>query len=338
MTTTVTVEAPATRTAPRPGGLLWAMLRIHRSALWFWLMLMALAGGALLWVYGPGADAAWEEYRQMRCGSDSPGRSCDYTGPAMSRYDLVLGTTGSLMSLVPLLAAAWAGGALIARELETGTARLAWTQSVSPARWLAAKLAVPAALIAVGMLTLTLLHRLVWTTGGELHRTFGLRMWHNDAVFTANGTLATAYALLGLAVGALVGLLLPRALAALGVAATVVLVLLIQLMDLRPHLWPVKTAHLSNDYYINHDYSGALGTVTGDGALTSTGARVPVPDCVGEPRCLSDRDITGFYVDYHPPAHFWPLQLMETGVVLAVAAVAVAASFWLLNRRTGAAA
>ncbi|MEV0173008.1 ABC transporter permease subunit [Streptomyces sp. NPDC050803] len=329
--TAVTVDAPATRTAPRLRGLLWAMLRIHRSALWFWLMLLAVFGGALLWVYGPGADAAWDEYRQMQCGSDNPGLACDYTGPAMTRYDQVLGVTGALMYWLPTLIAAWAGGALIGRELENGTARLAWTQSVSPARWLAAKLAVPAALIVVGMLTLTLLHRLVWTSGGELHTTIGWRVWHDDTIFAANGTLATAYALLGLALGALVGLLLPRALPALGIAAAVVVVLQNKLLELRPHLWPAETA-LAGD-----DYPETVGMILDGGALTSTGARVPIPDCMGLPRCLSDRDITGFYADYHPASHFWPLQLVETGIVVGVAAVVVAASFWLLNRRTGAA-
>jgi hypothetical protein len=39
----------------------------------------------------------------------------------------------------------------------------------------------------------------------------------------------------------------------------------------------------------------------------------------------------------HPASHFWPLQLVETGIVLAVAALATAAAFALLRRRTGAA-
>jgi hypothetical protein len=39
----------------------------------------------------------------------------------------------------------------------------------------------------------------------------------------------------------------------------------------------------------------------------------------------------------HPSAHFWPLQLVETGIVLAVAALATTAAFLVLRRRTGAA-
>lgn len=69
---------------------------------------------------------------------------------------------GALAHLV-LPVAAWAGAALVARELETGTARFAWTQGVSPTRRPAARLAVPAALLTAGTGTLVLLH--LWARG-----------------------------------------------------------------------------------------------------------------------------------------------------------------------------
>ncbi|MCL7425071.1 ABC transporter permease [Streptomyces sp. YS415] len=328
--TAVTVRATAT--APRSRGsrgLVRALLRVHRSALLFWLMLVAVAAGALLWAYGPGADAAWAEYRDAGCGSGEPSLGCDLTGPAFARYDDILAVGGNLLGLMPLIVAAWAGGALVGRELENGTAQWAWVQSVSPGRWLAAKLAVPAALLTAGMLTLTLVHRLVWVSSGEsLHRMMGWRTWHS--VYLANGTAATAYALLGLAIGALVGLLLPRALPALAVAALAVLALSDRLSALRPHLWPPELATATDDY------PETVGLIVEGGALTRNGAHVPIPDCTGSPGCLSERDITGFYAYYHPTDHFWPLHLVETGIVLAVAAVAVWASFALLKRRTGA--
>ncbi|WAZ22617.1 ABC transporter permease [Streptomyces cinnabarinus] len=328
------VTAPATGTAPRPRGprgLVWVMLRVHRSALLFWLMLVALFAGGLLWAYGPGADAAWSEYLATGCGSGQPSLGCDVSGPAYQRYDYALGLGGAVMGLVPLFAAAWAGSALIGRELENGTARLAWVQSVSPARWLAAKLAVPAALLTAGMVTLTLVHRLVWSSEGELRHTMGWRAWHDDTIFLANGTAATAYALLGLAIGALTGLLLPRALPALAVAAAAELALSNWLGRLRPHLWPPDLATAKDDY------PETVGMIVEGGALTREGAHVPIPDCTGEPGCLTDRDITGFYAYYHPTDHFWRLQLVETGIVLAIATLAVLAAFWLLKRRTGAA-
>ncbi|MFE2812765.1 ABC transporter permease [Streptomyces nigra] len=326
--TTVTLKssAPAVTARRGPRGLLWAMLRLHRSALWFWVMLVAVAAGVLLWAYGPGADAAWAEYRSRGCLDGRPNLGCDMGGRAADRYRSAEALAGGLIQIVPFLTAAWAGAALIGRELENGTARLAWTQSVSPARWLAAKLAVPAALLAAGMLVLTLLHRLLFTADPALRVTIGMADWHQSPAYEANGTLATAYALLGLAVGALAGMLQRRALPALGTAVLGLGALMIALGDLRPYLWPVKTL-------TGKQYPEWSGMVVDDGALTSTGARVSDPICVDDARCLAEHDIVGYYRDFHPASHFWPLQLAETAVVLTLAALAVLLSFRLLNRR-----
>jgi hypothetical protein len=329
LTTLDTSSAAAPSQGPR--GLLWTMLRLHRSALWFWVLLVAFGAGALLWAYGPGADAAWAEYRKLGCDSSQPALGCDYTGSAYGRFDTALGLGAGVLGLAPFLIAAWAGVSLIGRELESGTAQLAWTQSVSPARWLAAKLAVPAALVVSGTLVLTLLHRLVWSADGPLRLAMGSRSWYEGTTFEANGIVATAYALLGLAVGVLAGLLQRRALSALGAAVVGLAILTTALGAMRPHLWPVET--LTN----KHEYPEYIGMVVEDGALTAGGARVPDPICVGNAKCLAEHDIVGFYRDYHPSSHFWPLQLVETGIVLAVAAVAVLIAFRLLRRRTGAA-
>ncbi|MFJ4282877.1 ABC transporter permease [Streptomyces massasporeus] len=287
--TAVTSEAPvAALRSPGPRGLFLAMLRVHRTALWFWLGLVAVATGALLWALGPGADAAWAEYRGWECHRGIPNPGCDLPGPAMLRYETVATLATGLLSMVPVLTAAWAGGALIGRELEDGTAQLAWTQSVTPARWLAAKLAVPALLLVPGTLAVTLVHRALWSAHSDLARAMGWHAWHDDSIFEANGTLATAHPLAALALGVLSGVLLRRALPALGVAVLAVSSMIWELDELRPHLWPTPP---------------------------------------GTPSLMHE----------HPASHFWPLQLMETGIVLTVAALAAATAFLVLRRRTGAA-
>ncbi|MFC5219336.1 ABC transporter permease [Streptomyces coerulescens] len=332
MTAVTTIRTPTVAASSRgPRGLLWALLRVHRSALWFWVLLVAFGAGALLWAQGPGADAAWAAFRKMGCDSGQPVLGCDDIGAAYDRYDTASGLGAGVLGLAPFLTAAWAGGALIGRELENGTAQLAWTQSVSPARWLAAKLAVPAALLVTGTLALTLLHRMLWSTDGQLRLAMGSRDWYQTTTFEANGTLATAYVLLGLAVGVLAGLLQRRALPALGLAVAGLALLMTALGTLRPYLWPAETLTAKDGY---PEY---IGMVMDEGALASTGARVPDPICVDDAKCLAEHDIVGFYRDYHPSAHFWPLQLMETGITLALAALAVLISFRLLKRRTGAA-
>ncbi|MER5830312.1 ABC transporter permease [Streptomyces sp. NPDC002130] len=334
MTALDTVSAPAvTRPASPSRGLLLAMLRLHRTALLFWLGLVAVAAGALLWAMGPGADAAWAEYTDMGCDQPRPNLGCDSPGPANSRYQTAVAVGIGLVGLLPLLTGAWAGGALIGRELENGTARLAWTQSVSPARWLAAKLAVPALLLVTGTLTLTLLHRVLWSSDRALITVMGWRAWHDDGVFELNGTIAAAQALAALALGVLAGLLLRRTLPALGVAVLAVVSLVYVVDELRPRLWPVKTVVTSLD----DGTPGLDSMIVETGALTASGARVPIPACSGEPGCDARNGITHYYADYHPASHFWPLQLMETGLLLAVAALAAATAFVLLRRRTGAA-
>jgi hypothetical protein len=49
-----------------------------------------------------------------------------------------------LLTLVPPLIGAFAGGSLLARELETGTYRYAWTQGFGRERWTVAKLTIVA--------------------------------------------------------------------------------------------------------------------------------------------------------------------------------------------------
>jgi hypothetical protein len=334
MTALDTVTAPAvTRRTSPSRGLVLAMLRLHRTALLFWLGLVVVAAGALLWAMGPGADAAWAEYTDLGCDQARPNLGCDLPGPANSRYETAVAVGTGIIRLLPLLTGAWAGGALIARELENGTARLAWTQSVSPARWLAAKLAVPALLLVTGTLTLTLLHRMLWSSDRSVNSVMGWRAWHDDGVFEINGTIAAAEALAALALGVLAGMLLRRTLPALGVAVLTVMSLVYVLDALRPYLWPVKTTVTSLD----DGTPGLDSMIVETGALTASGARVPIPSCAGEPGCEARTGITDYYIDYHPASHFWPLQLMETGLLLAVAALAGATAFVLLRRRTGAA-
>jgi hypothetical protein len=298
---------------------------VHRSALWFWALLVALVGGGLLWATGPGLDAAWDDWVRSGC------KPLDYcsTGPAYSHYQLPVNLGSAALTLTPALIGAWAGGALIGRELETGTARLAWTQSVTPAHWLAAKLAVPAAAIVSGTVLLTLLNRLVWSREERLRQGVLGRDWFEYTVFTGNGPVATAYALLALAVGVVAGLLIRRSLPALAAGVTGVAVVMGVLRTQRHALWPVETV------VSRTPEPRWQGDPVGRGFLDASGDRIPDVECLDD--VCDPPHITGYYVDYHPSSHYSPLQLVETGIVLAVTALLVWAAFRLLRRRTGGA-
>ncbi|MDQ0933679.1 ABC transporter permease [Streptomyces turgidiscabies] len=332
MTALSVSEAPARkwfRSPYSPKGLTWTVLRVHRAALWFWLLYVAVAATVLLWTYGPGADAAMDELVRSGCrGSAMPNLGCDGPGPHGVLWDSAVALGSSMIALAPILIAAWAGGSLIGRELESGTARLAWIQSVSPARWLAAHLAVPAVLITAGMIPLTLLHRMMWSADPELRRDSW--SWFDSQIFNANGVLATVYALFGLAFGVLVGMVARRSMPGLGVSLLSTGIGLQHFQSLRPHLWPAETRKSTGEF------SDHLGLSVGEGSYTSTGARLPDVLCGGRASCISRHDVVGEYRDYHPASHFWPLQLVETGILLALTAVAVLVAFALIRRRTGA--
>ncbi len=208
MTALATPAPPATARRPaRPHLLRW-LIRLHRPALLAWLGLVLVLGGLLLWLGGPLTDAsaaAWKQYDAC-----SPGLECRYDANAIGRYkDWYTYTTIAVLA-VPFLVAAWSGATLTSRELENGTAQLAWTQSISPARWLAFKLAVPAVLIAVGSGLLVGLHH--WAWAASQGRIDTAKNWYDVGTYAANGPATAAIALAGLAGGALFGLRKPNSL------------------------------------------------------------------------------------------------------------------------------
>ncbi|MFJ9892962.1 hypothetical protein ACIQPR_06475 [Streptomyces sp. NPDC091280] len=295
------------------------VLRLQRGALTVWAVLFTAAAGPLLWAYGPGGTAAAADWAR-KCTA----HGCDWSSP-VSAYHLAYATAEFLIGVTPYFAAATAA-VLIGRELDHGTVRLAWTQSVSPTRWLAATLTVPAALITAGTTVLVLLHRLLY----DAHQVPVSWHWWDDRAFEANGTLALIHPLLGLALGALAALLQRRALPALGLAVTATALVRTALDVARPHLWPTVTRVST----VRTGYDAPPNVLhVEQGAVTATGAHVS-DTCFTDTKCLKAVDITGYYVDYHPAAHFWPLQLVESGIVAALTALVLGAAFTLLRRRT----
>ncbi|MEV0911608.1 hypothetical protein [Streptomyces hokutonensis] len=317
----MTALATAPTAHPRPARASRAVLRLHRPALISWGFFVAVISAVLLWAYGPGGNAAGAAW-QRKCTVDL----CD-VGYAVDTYHLTYRFSEAAVDFLPVLVALWAGSMLIGRELENGTAELAWSQSVSPTRWLAAELAVPAVLLTAGTTLLGLLHRLLF----DAHQVPKGWNWSDSGTFEANGPIAIAYPLLGLALGALAGLIARRAVPGLigGILATASATTLIDMAG--PHLvpWKISVGDLKEGY------AAPSGVIHGgEGAVTSTGAHIPDP-CTGAGKaCPAAHDIVGYYSEYHPSSQFWALQLTQTALILTVAALATAAAFTLLRRRT----
>ncbi|MER8035769.1 hypothetical protein [Streptomyces hydrogenans] len=313
-------------------GSQWVTLRQHRRALWWALALTAVAMAVMAssrwW-----SDAAEAALREAGCAVNSTDRSCfqaerDYADGQWFARNL-LGYTSIGMLVLPGVLGAFVAGPMLARELESGTYRLAWTQSVSPARWLAAKITVPAVLSLVVVTLLSLVFYWSWSTGpANDYPTY----WYEPMMFVSYGIVPVAHALLGLGLGTVIGLLARRTVVAMGVAALVTGAVLAVLARLRADLWPIQTL-------TGHGISprGVVWQLD-RGMLTASGDRLLWDDCfAAQPdnarQCMTDRGGVLEFVDIHPASHYWPLQLVESAVCLALAALAAFAAFRVLRAR-----
>ncbi|MBK3571507.1 hypothetical protein [Streptomyces sp. MBT62] len=179
-----------------------AVLRLHRPASIVWGAFVLLAVGALLWVHlfrAPSARHPVDPYF------------------VMTDVNNVMNFLGEVLSYTSVAVAAWAGAALVGRELENGAARFAWTQSLTPARWLTAQLGAAALPLTGGTTLLGLVYAWVWTADQDVLVTD----WSYDRVLVPAGPMAVALPLFALAVGALAGVATGRALPALAMAAAI---------------------------------------------------------------------------------------------------------------------
>ncbi|MDV9190627.1 ABC transporter permease subunit [Streptomyces sp. SR27] len=306
-------------------GPYWVTVRQYRRTLWLAgvLVILALAaiGGLRIW------DAQTPD-TYVQGGYVVP--SDENHGYGMLRWAMEYFSIG--MVFLPLLVGAFVAGPLVARELESGTYKLSLTQSISPARWLGSKLVTAGAAALATMLALTAIFWVGWARVGghsQLH-------WADRGIYEVVGTALTAYVLLGVAVGALVGQLIRRTLVAMAATGGIVGIVLLALGALRWDFLSVVTitgpaqVNASVPHMPDHDL------IMGAGLLTDTGQRLPGWFCAPDgPRadCGTDEKIVGRYLDYHPQSHFWPTQLIESGIVLALAALALFLAFRVLRTR-----
>jgi len=152
-------------------------------------------------------------------------RDCAEGAAAISRppYSFLRHFLGPFLLAVPLIIGMFWGAPLLARELESGTFRLAWTQSVTRTRWLAVKVAiVGVAAIAVSEL-MSLLVTWWFAPLNNLEMT-----WISPAVFDERGIVAIGYAAFAFALGVCAGALLRRTL--LAMATTFVVFVAVRLV------------------------------------------------------------------------------------------------------------
>ena len=218
----------------------------------------------------------------------------------------------SVALIVPGLIGVLVGGSLIARELEYGTWRLAWSQTVPRARWLAVKLAlVTGGLIVLGAAMTAVI---MWYRA-PMDQLTG-RLQHN--AFDFEGLVLTAYILCAFGFAVLAGLLIRRSIPAM-IAAFIpwLAIRLVIEFVFRPHFLAPLTTSMAASCHT---------TGCGDGI----GA---VPQSTGQIGDLVLGFKQGNLVSYLAPSQFWPLQFIEAGIFVGLTAAALGATIWLLHLR-----
>jgi hypothetical protein len=257
-----------------------------------------------------------------------------------------------LVVVTPALVGVFWAAPLVARELEAGTHRLAWNQSVTRTRWLAVKVG------GVGLATVAVagLFSLAVTWWSRPIDAAGMQRL-TPQVFMARGIVPVGYAAFALALGVTVGVLVRRTLPAMAVTLAIVVFAQIAMPTwVRAHLIPPVTtvAALDSEHLTEFMMTpGGEMTVTGQAnlpgawilsnrSITPTGQPFTGPanpqacgENVSPQACrdwLNTLHLRQVLV-YQPADRFWPLQWYETGIFLGLALLLTALCFWWVRRR-----
>jgi hypothetical protein len=305
MTVLTIPTRPSQNAGPRPvpwRRMAWVTWRQHRPTL---ISVPAVLGAVAVFLWIAGLKIH-HDYAVLTACHPASSNACGSLNSAFNSTDWTMANTILIfMNLAPAVIGAFAGAPVLARELETGTYRYAWTQGFGRARWTVAKLA----LLAVALTAAAGAFSQVFTW---FFRPF---LAQEDmtvlagTVFGTRGIVFAAWTLVAFAMGALAGMLIRRVVPAM--AAT-----LAAYTGLALAAW----------LFLREHYPLALVTSNPN---IDTG-----PFSVHDPWVLGTW-ATGHtqWTRYIPVSRFWPMQFVEAGWLLALSGLLIAATVWLVRRR-----
>jgi len=296
--------------------MIWVSWRQHRGQAAACLALIAVLAVYAI-IEGTSMRTAFGNDNLAPCLARSQGTGCETAvGAFMNEFSSEVNIAfWSVALIVPGLIGVLVGGSLIARELEFGTWRLAWSQTVPRARWLAAKLAlVTGGLIVVGAAMTAVI---TWYRA-PMDQLTG-RLQHN--IFDFEGLVPTAYILCAFGFAVLAGLLIRRSIPAM-VAAFVpwlAIRLVIEFVFRSHFMTPLTVADLCGPGGPNGPGNCGMGIGF-------------VPQATGRVGDLI-LSMNGNLITYQPASRFWPFQFIEAGIFVVLTAAALGTAVWLLRRR-----
>jgi hypothetical protein len=342
--TTLTVPARPEEDASLPPvpwrRMAWVTWRQHRLA----LAGAAVVLGALavyLWLTGLQLHNAYAA--AIACHAGLSAACSERAGVFNSDYvqDSVVAII--LMQAAPALVGAFIGAPVLAREMETGAFRYAWTQGIGRWRWTLGKL-VPLA-IALAAATGALSVLFSWYYQPLFAEGFMSPL--APIIFGLRGVAFAAWTLAAFAIGALAGMLIRRTVAA--IAATLAVyggLALAAGMFLRQHyMTPLVSSDLNmpraawimrqwatkgGKFAFNIPQKSGIQAGLLQQYCPSAPPSAPPSEALG--RCLSSRGYTQ-WTSYQPVGRFWPFQWIEGGWLLALSVLLIAATVWLVRRR-----
>jgi ABC-type transport system involved in multi-copper enzyme maturation permease subunit len=264
------------------------------------------------------------------------------------------------MLLAPALIGVFWGAPLIAREMETGTLALAWTQSVTRLRWLVVKLGL-AGLVAMGTAGLLSLMLTWWSSpiDDALSVPYGNRVvltQFSAILFAGRDITPVGYAAFAFALGVTAGIVIRRTVPAMAVTLGVFTVVQFAWSRwIRAQLIAPLHATVALNTADIVDFRITGNVVTSVQALPSLSQQNTwilssrVVNAAGQPftapatkGCLGGnfqacqaylgRLHPRQVVTYQPASHFWPLQWTETGIFVALALLLAGICAWRIQR------
>ncbi|MGZ4307887.1 MAG: hypothetical protein ACXVZ2_08350 [Gaiellaceae bacterium] len=305
----------------------WVSWRLQRTETLIAIGILALLA-ALLVPTGIQMANAYHREGLAACVSAHSGSACGNIGGFRQRFQSLIDLS-NWFTLVPGLIGVLLAAPFV-HDLEHGTYRLAWTQSITRGRWLLGKLglAVATAALAAGALILLF----TWWREPSVHIDGRLMTGNYDST----GTVILGYTLFALALALALGAIWRRAAASLTVAFVGYFALRIVVdYALRDHLVaPLKATFkgVQQPTFLNNAHILSInGTLHGRQIMTGSGGFFGPAKRVAAPGMSN----AVFHVVYQPVSDFWPLQLVETGLFLGLAAVLILfAAWWTRDRAT----
>jgi ABC-2 family transporter protein len=269
-----------------------------------------------------------------------------------------------LILVAPAIIGIFWGAPLIARELETRTFNLAWTQSTTRTQWLAVKLI----LTGLTAMAVTEALSLIYSWWADpISKATGLGQGGpqlfsqgklSSVIFASHGIAPLGYAAFAFALGTATGAVIRRTVPAMAVTLAIFAVAQVVMpLAVRPHLVPpshstfaIATADLAYGD-LNADvvpgqpdawiFSSQALNPAGQPVSTIPAACNNPPAAPGDKggasaitpaQCMQERGYRES-ISYLPTSRYWTLQGIETAIFLALALALAWFSFWRLGRR-----